>query len=75
MRAQKNLTNITGLLGCPWGHRDHLKKDNAGVVDLNMLLELVDQCVILVGQCHRRGSYFRRQRVFTALFKDRRKLK
>ena len=75
MRAQKNLTNITGLLGCPWRHRDHLKKDNAGVVDLNMLLELVDQCVILVGQCHRRGSYFRRQRVFTALFKDRRKLK
>ena len=40
-----------------------------------MLLELVEQCVILVGQCRNRQSYFRRQRVLTALFKDRRKEK
>ena len=64
-----------GLQGRLWEHVDHLKKDNEGVIDLNMLLELVEQCVILVGQCHRRGPYFRRQRVFTALFKDRRKVK
>ena len=40
-----------------------------------MILELVEQCVILVGQCHNRQSYFRRQRVLTALFKDRRNVK
>ena len=38
-------------------------------------LELVEKCVILVGQCHSRKSYFRRQRVLTALFKDKRKVK
>ena len=40
-----------------------------------MLLELVEQCMILVGQCNIRGSYFREQRVLTVLFKDRRKVK
>ena len=74
-KAQENLTNIMGLLGCLWAYLDHLKKDNEGVIDLNILLELVEQCVILVGQCHSRGLYFSRQRVLTALFKDRRKVK
>ena len=40
-----------------------------------MLLELVEQCVILVGQCHSRGSCFMRQKVLTVLFKDRCKVK
>ena len=40
-----------------------------------MLLEVVEQCVMLVGQSHSRGSYFRRQRILTALFKGRRKVK
>ena len=40
-----------------------------------MLLQLVEQCVIHVGQCHSRRSYFRRQRVLTPLFKDRHKVK
>ena len=75
MKAQENLANLTGPLGRLWAHLDHLKKDNEGVIDLNMLLELVEQCVILVGHCQSRGSYFRRQRVLTALFKDRRKVK
>ena len=75
MKGQENLTNLMGQLRCLWAHLDHLKKDNEGVIDLNMLLELVEQCVILVGQCHSRGSYFRRQRVLTALFKDRRRVK
>ena len=75
VKAQENLTNIMGPLGRHWAHLDHLKKGNEGVIDLTMLLELVEQCVILVGQCHSRGSYFRRQRVLTALFKDRRKVK
>ena len=39
-----------------------------------MLLELVERCVILLGQCYSRESYFRKQRVLTALFKDRRKV-
>ena len=75
MKAQKNLTNIMGQLGRLWAHLDHLKIDNKGVLYLNKLLELVDQCVILVGQCHSKGSYFRRQRVLTAFFKDRCKVK
>ena len=75
IKAQENLTNIMGPLGRFWAHLDHLKKDNEGVIDLNMLLELVEQCVILARQCHSRGSYFRRQRILTALFKDKRKLK
>ena len=75
MKGQEDLTNLMGPLGCLWAHLDHLKKDNEGVIDLNMLLELVEQCVILVGHCQSRGSYFRRQRVLTALFKDRRKVK
>ena len=74
-KAQENLTNIMGPLGCLWAYLDHLKKDNEGVIDLNILLELVEQCVILVGQCHSRGLYFSRKRVLTALFKDRRKVK
>ena len=59
----------------PLGNLNHLKKDNEGVIDLNMLLELVEQCVTLIGQCHSRGSYFRKQRLLTAFFKDRRKVK
>ena len=31
--------------------------------------------MILAGHSHRRGLYFRRQRVLTVLFKDRRKVK
>ena len=57
---------------CLWEHLDHLEKDKESVTDLNKLLELVELCVILVGQYHGRGSYFMRQRVLTALFKDRR---
>ena len=75
MKAQQNLANIMGPLARLWAHLDYLKKDNECVIDLNMLLDLVEQCVILVGQCHSRGSYFRRQRALTALFKDRRKVK
>ena len=48
MKAQENLTNIMEALRRLWGHLDHLKKDNEGVIDFNMLLELVEQCVILV---------------------------
>ena len=55
-------------------HLDHLKKDNEGVIDLNKLLKLVEQCVILVGQCHIWRLYFRRQRVLTAFFKDSHKV-
>ena len=75
MKAQENLTNIMGSLGWLWTHLDYLKKDNEGVIDFNMLSELVEQCVILVGQCHSRGTNFRRQRVLTALFEDRLKVK
>ena len=59
---------MKGQLSCLWVHLDHLKKDNKGV--FNRLL-IVKQCVILVGQWHRKGSYSRRQRVPTALFKDK----
>ena len=55
MKTKKNLTNIMGPVGCLCAHLDHLKKDNEGVIDLNMLLEVVEQCAILVGQCHSRG--------------------
>ena len=75
MKAQENLRIIMGPLCCFWAHLDHLKKDNEGLIDLNKLLELVEQCIILVRQCNSRGSYFRRQRVLTALFTDRRKVK
>ena len=75
MKAHENLTNIIGPLDRLWEHLDHLKKDNERIIDLNMLLELVEQCVILVGQCHSRGSYFRRQAVLTALFRDRHQVK
>ena len=71
MKEQQNLTNIMGPLACLWAHLYHLKKDNQGVIDFNVLLELVDQCIILIGQCYSRGSHFMRQRVSTALFKDR----
>ena len=60
-----------GPLGRLWAHLSRLKKNNEGVIDLNMLLELVEQCLILVGQCHGMGSYFRMQRVLTALFRDK----
>ena len=76
--SDKNLTKFdkhNGTTVPPLGNLNHLKKDNEGVIDLNMLLELVEQCVILIGQCHSRGSYFRKQRVLTAFFKDRRKVK
>ena len=75
MKAQKNLANIMGPLGCLWAPLDHLKKDNKDLIDLNKLLELVEQYVILVGQCHSRGWCFWRQRVLGALLKDRRKVK
>ena len=52
MKAQENLSNIMGPLGRLWAHLDHLKEDNEGAIDLNMLLELVEQCLILVEQCH-----------------------
>ena len=71
MKAQENLTNIMRPLRRLWAHLDHLKKDNEGVTDLNNVLE----CEIFAGQCHSRGSNFRRQRVLTALFKDRRTVK
>ena len=70
MKSQENLINIMGWLGHLQAHLDH-KKDDLGVINLNRLLELVKQCVILVGQCRTRGSYFKRQRVLAALFKDR----
>ena len=47
----------------------------SGVIELNKLLELIEQCVVPVAHCHSRGSYFKRQRVLAALFKDRRKVK
>ena len=75
MKAQENLTNIMEPLDHPSTYLDHLEKDNEGVLDFNKLLELAEQCVIFVGQCHNRGSNFKRQRVLTALFKDRRKVK
>ena len=75
MKAQDNLTNTIGPLDRLWAHLDHLERDNEGVIDLNKLLELVEQYLILVGQCHNRGSYFRRQRALTALLKHRRKVK
>ena len=37
MKAQENLTNIMGPLVRLWAHLDHLRKDNEGVIDLNML--------------------------------------
>ena len=52
MKAQENLSNIMGPLGRLWAQLDHLKEDNEGAIGLNMLLELVKQCLILVGQCH-----------------------
>ena len=64
-----------GPLGRLWAHSDQLKKDNECVIDLNKLLELVEQCVILVGQCYSQESYFRKQRTLTALFKDGHKCK
>ena len=75
IKTKENLTNIMGLLGRLWAHLDHIRKDKEDVIDFNKPLELVEQCVIIVGQCHSRGSYVRRQRVVTALFKDRRKVK
>ena len=75
IKTKENLTNIMGLLGRLWAHLDHIRKDKEDVIDFNKPLELVEQCVITVGQCHSRGSYVRRQRVVTALFKDRRKVK
>ena len=45
-----------GPPGCLQAHLDHLKKDNEVVIDLNMLLELIEHCVILVGQCYSRKS-------------------
>ena len=64
-----------GSLGHTWANLDDLKKENEGVIDLNLLVKLVEQCVILVRECHSRGLYFRRQRVLTALLKDRHKVK
>ena len=51
IKAQENVANIiepTTRSPC-WAHLDHLKKDNEGVIDPNMLLELVEKAVILVG--------------------------
>ena len=69
IKAQENLINIMGPLCRIWAHLNHLKKANEGVIDLNMLLELVDQCVMFIGQCHSRGWCFRKQRVITAFLK------
>ena len=60
IKAQENLTNIIEPLGHLWAHLDHLKMENEDVIDLNLLVELVKQCVIPVGQCHGRGLCFRR---------------
>ena len=54
MKAKENLTNIMGVLGRLWAHLDHIGKDNEDVIDFNKPLELVEQCVIIVGQCHSR---------------------
>ena len=62
-----------GTTGLP--HIDDLKKIIMVSLILNILLKLVEQCVILVGQCHSRGSYVRNQRVLIALFKYRRNVK
>ena len=51
IKAQENLTNIMGPQSHLWAHLDHLKKHNEGAIDLNILLEVVELCVILVGQC------------------------
>ena len=44
-------------LGCLWARLDHLKRDYAGDIDLDKLLELVEQYVILAGQCHNRDRF------------------
>lgn len=75
MKAQGNLINIMGPLGRLLEYLDHLKSDDKGVIDLDLLMKLVDQCVVLVGVCHSRASYYRRQRILVSLFKDRRKVK
>ena len=75
MKAQKNLTNIMGPRRHLCAHLGNLKKNNKSVIDLNILLKLVEQCVTLVGQCHSRGSYFRGQGVLTPLLKDKRQVK
>ena len=64
-----------GPLGRPWAHLDYLEKYIEGIIDLYKLLELAEQCVKLVGQFYSRRLYFRRQRVLTVLFKDRREVK
>ena len=51
IKAQENLTNIIEPQSRLWAHLGHLRKDNEGVIDLNILLELVEIYVILVGQC------------------------
>ena len=71
MKAQKNLTITVRKLVRLWENLDHFKKEKKGLIDLNLLLELAEKCLILIGQCHSRG----RQRVLTVLFKDRNKVK
>ena len=46
-----------GPLGRLWAQLDHLKK-HEGVIDLNKLLELLEQCVILLGHCHSKKIVF-----------------
>ena len=53
---------------------DHLKRDNAGVIDLNKLLKISWAMCNTCRTMPQQRSYFRRQRVLTALFKDRRKV-
>ena len=62
-------------LGHLWADLYQLQKENESVNDLNLLVELVEQCVILVGQCHSMGPYLRRKGVLIVLFKDRHKVK
>ena len=45
------------------------------MIECQLLVELVEQCVILVGQCHSMGPYLRRKGVLIVLFKDRHKVK
>ena len=48
-----------GPLGHIWANLDDLKKENEGVTDLDLLVKLFGQCLIIVGEYHSRGLYFR----------------
>lgn len=46
MKAKKNLTSIMEPLGYLWAYLDHIKIENEDTIKLNLLVELVKQCVI-----------------------------